>query len=251
MKCVNHQEKDAQATCNHCGKSICSDCLFELKGESYCKDCIIVKQGGVKKEERSPALAAILSFVIAGLGQFYNGQPGKGLLIFLTSILIVPWIIGIFDAYNTAKKINRGEIIVKKQTGCLIAFVVTIVISWIMVFFIALLAAIAIPNLLRARLNANEAAVQATLKNMSTALEAYAAEHNGQFPSSESEFFNSSSAQGFKKEAVSGYALSFVLQPDEYKIIAVPKDCNISGVKEFTVEKGGVFSVSECKAKND
>ena len=111
MKCVNHLDKEAVAVCNHCGKSICSDCQVELKRESYCKDCLEIKLGQEKKEERSPALAAILSFVIGGLGQIYNGQIGKGILILFTSWLIIPWIIGIVDAYKTANKINGRSFI--------------------------------------------------------------------------------------------------------------------------------------------
>ena len=50
----------------------------------------------------------------------------------------------------------------------------TLVEIMIVVAIIALLAAIAIPNLLRARVNANQAAAQATLKSISAALESYA-----------------------------------------------------------------------------
>jgi prepilin-type N-terminal cleavage/methylation domain len=51
----------------------------------------------------------------------------------------------------------------------------TLVEIMIVVAIIALLAAIAIPNLLRARLNANEAAAQSTLKSISTAIESFRA----------------------------------------------------------------------------
>ncbi|MFH2138824.1 MAG: prepilin-type N-terminal cleavage/methylation domain-containing protein [Candidatus Omnitrophota bacterium] len=51
----------------------------------------------------------------------------------------------------------------------------TLVEIMIVVAIIALLAAIAIPNLLRARHNANEAAAQATCKTISTACESFRA----------------------------------------------------------------------------
>ncbi len=51
----------------------------------------------------------------------------------------------------------------------------TLVEIMIVVAIIALLAAIAIPNLLRARLNANEAAAQSTIKTISTACESFRA----------------------------------------------------------------------------
>jgi TM2 domain-containing membrane protein YozV len=66
-------------------------------------------------------LAAVLSFFFCGLGQIYNGQIVKGLVmivayaiswwtvwlvigIFTTPIL---WIWGMFDAYRVAQRINK------------------------------------------------------------------------------------------------------------------------------------------------
>jgi TM2 domain-containing membrane protein YozV len=70
---------------------------------------------------RSPILAAILSLIVAGLGQIYNGQIGKGVIFIvihrlngaLTAVLI-GWlllpIVGLWamiDAYMTAKRNNE------------------------------------------------------------------------------------------------------------------------------------------------
>lgn len=72
--------------------------------------------------EKSPGLAAVLSFFWAGLGQIYNGEISKGILLivafaiscglmavvvgfFTTPIL---WIYGMVDAYKTAEKFNAG-----------------------------------------------------------------------------------------------------------------------------------------------
>jgi len=71
-------------------------------------------------QEKNPVLAAILSFLINGLGQVYNGQVAKGLIIiviqiinaFLTTIFIgfftgaIVFIWSIYDAYAVAKRIN-------------------------------------------------------------------------------------------------------------------------------------------------
>ena len=68
----------------------------------------------------SAGLAAILSFFISGLGQIYNGQILKGLIIIvvqvingaLTTILIgwiplaIVWVWAIIDAYREAEKVN-------------------------------------------------------------------------------------------------------------------------------------------------
>ena len=69
---------------------------------------------------KSAGLAAVLSFFISGLGQIYNGQIGKGLVILvvqainiaLMDILIgfitfaVVWVWAIYDAYRVADRIN-------------------------------------------------------------------------------------------------------------------------------------------------
>jgi TM2 domain-containing membrane protein YozV len=69
---------------------------------------------------KKPGVAAVLSFFYCGLGQIYNGQILKGVLMFAAysvSILLmyvligfvttpILWILGMYDAYKTAEKIN-------------------------------------------------------------------------------------------------------------------------------------------------
>ena len=69
---------------------------------------------------KSAGLAAVLSFFVSGLGQIYNGQIGKGLVILvvqainiaLMDILIgfvtfaIVWVWAIYDAYRVADRIN-------------------------------------------------------------------------------------------------------------------------------------------------
>ena len=71
---------------------------------------------------KNPGLAAVASFFFAGLGQIYNGEITKGLLlmaiqivnvvlmIFLIGFVLYPiiWVYGIWDAYTTAEKYNEG-----------------------------------------------------------------------------------------------------------------------------------------------
>jgi len=254
MKCVNHPARAAGALCNRCGKSICPECQMQLAGENYCRDCIAAKTGTgeTREAEHSPSLAAILSFVIAGLGQIYNGQPGKGLLIFFTGWLIIPWIIGIFDAYATAKKIRQGVITRKPRSGCIIAAVIGIAMFYFAILFIAILAAIAIPNLLRARLNANEASAQAILKEIAAAAESYAGKHEGRYPQSELDL----TTQGYLPEAYNdrttrGYSFSEEFDQGGYKITASPASCGVTGEKVFTISNSGVISSSECNKEEE
>jgi TM2 domain-containing membrane protein YozV len=73
---------------------------------------------------KNEGIAAVLSFLFVGLGQIYNGEIGKGIMfliigiilvftmIFLIGFILYPlfWIYNIYDAYNTAKRINAGLI---------------------------------------------------------------------------------------------------------------------------------------------
>ena len=64
----------------------------------------------------------ILSLVIVGVGQAYNGQIVKGIIFFLVAVILgltgigliisfLIWIYAMYDAYNTAQRINSGEIV--------------------------------------------------------------------------------------------------------------------------------------------
>jgi TM2 domain-containing membrane protein YozV len=70
---------------------------------------------------RNPLLAAILSLIIAGLGQIYNGQIGKGAIFMVIQLIngaltavLIGWLllplVGLWatvDAYMTAKRNNE------------------------------------------------------------------------------------------------------------------------------------------------
>lgn len=60
------------------------------------------------REIKNPGVALLLSLIFPGGGQFYNGHAGKGILVLLTFWMFIPYIWSLFDAYNSAKRINRG-----------------------------------------------------------------------------------------------------------------------------------------------
>lgn len=178
MKCINHPDTEAKVVCIGCGKPICNTCKVDSSGEAYCKNCISEKVSSKTTQEKSPVLALILSIIIGGLGQVYNGQIGKGLLIFFTTWLIIPWIYGIIDAYRTAKKINSGEITVPKRTGCTVAAIVFMLITPFCIAIMALLAAIAIPSFISARETARANLCRNNLRLLYQVKQQYAADNN-------------------------------------------------------------------------
>jgi TM2 domain-containing membrane protein YozV len=118
----------------------CRDCGSEMESNTeICPECGAQQhvEGSYQEIEtptyrqtnyplKNPGLAAVLSAFFVGFGQIYNGEIAKGLLlivVYFISILMIfvliglittplIWIFGIYDAYNTAKRINTGEIVV-------------------------------------------------------------------------------------------------------------------------------------------
>ena len=128
----------------------------------------------------------------------------------------------------------------------------TLVEIMIVVAIIALLAAIAIPNLLRARVNANESNAQATLKTIATAAESFAAANNGNYPAAmanlltplanpaylNEDYVASSPRQGYN------FAVVGVLSIAGYTFSAVPVTLNTTGTRAFSICTGAVLRQS-------
>ncbi len=76
----------------------CSECGEKISDKANaCPKCGAT-QLGADSERKSRTVAVILSVFIPGTGQMYAGEFGKGLLIFCTSWLIIPYFYGIYDA---------------------------------------------------------------------------------------------------------------------------------------------------------
>ena len=125
----------------------------------------------------------------------------------------------------------------------------TLVEIMIVVAIIILLAAIAIPNLLRARLNANEAAAIASLRTLSTACESYrAGQTSPSYPDelitlgptvSDPPYIDGTLAGGSKQ----GYVFTYIGSSNTYNVTASPVDPKITGIRTFTVDEDGVIMV--------
>jgi len=243
MKCAYHNEVDAICKCVKCGKDICEPCKVEVSGEDQCKECIAKSLEKQEKVERSPGLACFLSFIIAGAGQMYNGQIGKGILILFTGWLIIPWIYGVFDALNTAKKINQGLITPRQRSGCVIGLIVGAFFIFFLTAIIGLMAAIAIPNFLRAKMVAQESSAKASLRTLVTACESYNMIHNS-YPenlqalsSEQPPYIDQDLGSGQKQ----GYSFTYQANLDgtAYTVTAMPIDPNATSQKTFTITEEG------------
>jgi len=116
--------------CRYCGAEIdaraeiCPKCGVRVEAPPQTIPRPPVTPYSVSTPKKNEGVAAVLSLIFVGLGQIYNGQIGKGIwfiiagvvCLILTIVLIgfvlyfVLWVYNIYDAYNTAKKINAGTI---------------------------------------------------------------------------------------------------------------------------------------------
>ncbi|WP_407431240.1 hypothetical protein [Methanobrevibacter sp.] len=113
----------------------CKNCGSELKEDTeVCPECGSPTSNTpqtnntatpVVKKEKSAGLAAILSFLIVGLGQIYLGLTKKGIILFIGAVIsliltlviigFVTWLLiwgySIYDAHNSAQKMNKGMVV--------------------------------------------------------------------------------------------------------------------------------------------
>jgi len=121
----------------------------------------------------------------------------------------------------------------------------TLVEIMIVVAIIALLAAIAIPNLLRARLQANESAAQAALKTIATAEVTYRSGNTMygtlvQMSGAAPAYIDSVIGGGTKN----GYDFAIpTVAAEQFAATAVPDTAGVTGVRSFCVSEDGVVRV--------
>lgn len=97
--------------CRSCGKII-------LEEAEICPECGVRQKPPQNKATNSdPGIAAIASALLPGLGQMYNGEITKGIILLIAYsfsamlivviigiFMVVPiWLYAIYDAYSTAK----------------------------------------------------------------------------------------------------------------------------------------------------
>jgi len=121
----------------------------------------------------------------------------------------------------------------------------TLVEIMIVVAIIALLAAIAIPNLLGARRNAAEAAAQATLRTISTAYESYATRSGGRYNATVADlvserYLNQDYTSGGPYQ---GYTFSCESDVTTYNCTATPQGAIANaGARTYRITTGGILT---------
>ena len=147
-------ELNDEAFCPDCGKAtgikICPNCRQKTVNEDYCSVCgykinpnvktcancgskidaraKVCANCGARVIHKSPFIAFVLSFIFPGLGQLYNNQNHKGLLLIIVYVVswilcliligfilaLLIWVYGMYDAITTANALNNGELVEDK-----------------------------------------------------------------------------------------------------------------------------------------
>ncbi len=120
----------------------------------------------------------------------------------------------------------------------------TLVEIMIVVLIIALLASIAIPNILRARINAHDASAQATLKAIGTSMETYLTTNNA-YPTTITALTGALPAylqvNYFDGNTYNGFIFtSDTMTSEIYSVTAEPASASL-GSASFTISTGSVL----------
>jgi type IV pilus assembly protein PilA len=132
---------------------------------------------------------------------------------------------------------GKGKVMLKKGF--------TLVEIMIVVAIIALLAAIAIPNLLRAKISANDAVAKATLRSLSSAAEMYATTNSGNYPSDIASLTGATPAyinRNYCSQTISGYSYNCSFNLGYYTFTATPLTVSSTGTTTYTINTGGVLT---------
>ena len=86
------------------------------------------------RDQKNPLIAGVCSSVLPGLGQVYNGETAKGVVVFLLALAglafflipgLIAWFYGMYNAYSVAGKMNTGEIAFREtRTLHMVLFIV-------------------------------------------------------------------------------------------------------------------------------
>ena len=119
----------------------------------------------------------------------------------------------------------------------------TLIEILVVVLILAALAAMIIPNALRARMNANDVMAQATLKTIAAGMENFLV-IEGNYPTATDELVNLTPPyinKDFFAGTHAGFIYGATLASYAYTLTASPVDLGKTGSTTYTITTGGIF----------
>ena len=125
----------------------------------------------------------------------------------------------------------------------------TLVEVMIVVGIIAALSVLIFPNILRARLNANEANAQAALRTIATACESFAGANVGDYPTAITDLTGATPPHLNSNPLGTNQGYVFAcgtMTATGYSCTAQASSCNNTGNNDYTITTGGVLTSAVC-----
>jgi len=119
----------------------------------------------------------------------------------------------------------------------------TIIEALVIVLIISILVLISTPNMMRARMQANEANALNTLRTLAEAVKMYSV-NSSKLPADVTDLLRPSNSylkKNYCGTTKNGYTFSCTFGSDSYQFAAVPDNLGITGMTSYTMTTGGVL----------
>jgi type IV pilus assembly protein PilA len=204
--------------CPQCGNALAEDARF-------CPRCGFSAQPGAQSNRDSPGVYSIPAT---------NGKAIASLALGLFFLIPFLSVIAVVLGHLALSEIRKSAGTMKGEGLAVAGLVLGYIGSGL--FLILIVAAIAIPNLLRARIAANEAAAVQSIRTLNQAEARYLATHPGKGYTCELSELEASQLIFGPLTSGSQDGYSFQLQNcslDAYQVVAIPMRRNTTGVRAF------------------
>lgn len=141
MKCIYHNDREAEFVCTSCGQPVCRECATVINGKNVCKACAYKNMQQIQEQYRynrsGDGVNGFLFFIylaVPGLRHMYLGlmKRGLGFLVtffgliglsiileglagILVPVIFIAWFYSAFDSYQCRKLLSKGEQVEDKE----------------------------------------------------------------------------------------------------------------------------------------
>ncbi len=148
MKCINHPERDAAASCKICGKSLCPECANRFGQIPYCLTCEKTRFTELRDELKAElkrltragiifmiiGIICLIAAVAAALGSepdFFSKSGLSFICILILYLLLAPYaLFSIPFGWSTLNKITSDLFLFLPIVGWLIYFLIKFILSF-------------------------------------------------------------------------------------------------------------------------